>query len=100
MRTYNNSNREVPKIDNMTWLDFEKFCVDILKKNNFQIIHHYKKEEKHGVDILCEKNGKTYAIQCKSYSSMVRQDSVFEVERGKKYFNADIGVLMTNNFFL
>ena len=99
MRTYNNLNREAPKTDNMTWLDFEKLCVDILQKNKFQIIHHYKKEEKHGVDILCEKNGKTYAIQCKSYSSMVRQDSVFEVERGKKYFNADVGVLMTNNFF-
>ena len=37
MRTYNNSNREAPKIDNMTWLDFEKLCVDILKKNSLKL---------------------------------------------------------------
>lgn len=83
MRTYNNSNREAPKIDNMTWLDFEKLCVDILQKNKFQIIHHYKKEEKHGVDILCEKNGKTYAIQCKSYSSMVSRIVFLKWNEGK-----------------
>lgn len=43
-----------------------------------------------GVDILAEKNGISYAIQCKKYSGKVGVDAVQQVLAGKGYYQCDI----------
>lgn len=90
---------ELDRVKRMSWYDFELFCVKILKQNGYEVIYHYEKEQKHGIDILAQKDKKTYAIQCKKYSSLLNCDGVYEAMQGKEYFNADIAVVMTNSCF-
>lgn len=90
---------ELNNLKSMSWLDFEFFCIKILKQNGYEVISHYGKDQKCGIDILAQKDKKIYAIQCKKYSSLVNCDGIYEVLRGKEYFNADIAVVLTNSFF-
>lgn len=48
---------------------------------------------------MASREGWKYAIQCKNYSSKVGNRAVQEAYSGKDYYNADIAVVMTNNFF-
>ena len=79
--------------------DFEYFCSDILKKNGFSNVRVTKGSGDFGVDILCSKDNLLYAIQCKKYASKVGSHAVQEVYSGKDYYNADVAVVLTNNYF-
>lgn len=91
---YLNSNN-----DNLDGHQFETYCAELLKRNNFFHVFVTKGSGDFGVDILAEKDGWKYAIQCKNYSAKVGNHAVQEVYSGKDYYNADIAVVMTNNFF-
>lgn len=69
--------------DNMTGHDFEYFCADLLQKNGFQNITVTQGNGDHGVDILAEKTGVSYAIQCKCYSKDIGNAAVHQVHAGK-----------------
>ena len=90
---------ETYKIDGKTWKEFERFCSQTLQRNGYKIIKEYSVQERHGVDIFAELNGKTYAIQCKSYKNPIGSESVIEANSGKKYCGADMAVIMTNSTF-
>lgn len=85
--------------DDMTGEEFEKFCVVILSKNNFINVKQTKSSGDQGVDILAEKDGIKYAIQCKCYSKPVGNHAIQEVYSGKNYYNCHIGVVLTNQTF-
>lgn len=85
--------------DTMTGEEFEKYCVAILKKNNFINVRQTKSSGDQGVDILAEKDGIKYAIQCKCYSKPVGNHAIQEVYSGKNYYNCHIGVVLTNQNF-
>lgn len=50
-----------------------------------------------GVDVLAEKNNILIAIQCKLYSKPVGNKAVQEIIAGKSFYNANYGVVVTNN---
>lgn len=85
--------------DNLDGHHFEVYCAELLKKNNFSHVSVTKGSGDFGVDILAEKDGWKYAIQCKNYSSKVGNHAVQEVYSGKDFYNADIAVVITNNYF-
>jgi len=85
--------------DDMTGEEFEKFCVVILSKNNFINVKQTKSSGDQGVDILAEKDGIKYAIQCKCYSKPVGNHAIQEVYSGKNYYNCHVGVVLTNQTF-
>lgn len=85
--------------DTMTGEEFEKYCVAILKKNNFINVRQTKSSGDQGVDILAEKDGIKYAIQCKCYSKPVGNHAIQEVYSGKDYYNCHIGVVLINQTF-
>lgn len=85
--------------DNMNGHEFEQYSADILRKNGFSNVYVTKGSGDFGIDILASKDGWKYAIQCKKYSSKVGNHAVQEAYSGKDYYNADIAVVMTNNFF-
>lgn len=85
--------------DDMTGEEFEKFCIVILSKNNFINVKQTKSSGDQGVDILAEKDGIKYAIQCKCYSKPVGNHAIQEVYSGKDYYNCHIGVVLTNQTF-
>lgn len=85
--------------DYMTGVDFELFCADLLRKLGFVNVEPTKASGDHGADILAEKDGITYAIQCKCYSSNIGNAAVQQALAGKQYYQKDIAVVLTNQYF-
>lgn len=78
---------------------FETQCAELLKKNGFINVIVTKKSGDHGADVLAEKDGISYAIQCKYYSSAVGNSAVQEAFSAKAFYGKDIAVVMTNSYF-
>ena len=85
--------------DYMDGHDFEYFCADILTKNGFSSVEVTQGSGDHGIDILAEKDGITYAIQCKCYSKDIGNAAVQQAHTGKSIYKKDIAVVLTNRFF-
>lgn len=85
--------------DNMEGHEFEYYCADILKSNGFSNVEVTQGSGDHGIDILAEKDGITYAIQCKCYSSNIGNAAVQQAHSGKSIYKRDIAVVLTNQYF-
>lgn len=86
-------------IDTLDGYDFEKICGHILCCNGFVNICVTSGSKDRGIDIIAEKNGMKYAVQCKHYSSNVGNHAVQEAFSGKSIYNADVAVVLTNSYF-
>lgn len=78
---------------------FETQCAELLKKNGFINVIVTKKSGDHGADVLAEKDGISYAVQCKYYSGTVGNSAVQEAFSAKAFYEKDIAVVMTNSYF-
>ena len=63
--------------DEMEGHEFEYFCADLLEKRGFEEVEVTKGSGDYGVDILAEKDGVTYAIQCKRYEPLLYGNALF-----------------------
>lgn len=90
---------DIQDFDNMNGHDFEYYCADILRKNNFEQVEVTQGSGDQGVDIIAYKDGLKYAIQCKNYSSHLGNTPVQEVFAGKTFYKCHIAVVMTNQTF-
>jgi restriction system protein len=52
-----------------------------------------------GIDILAERDGISYGIQCKNYSAPIGVKAVQEVYAGIDYYDCMVGVVMSNQYF-
>jgi hypothetical protein len=52
-----------------------------------------------GIDVIAEKDGYKVVIQCKLYSKPVGNKAVQEVQAGKGYDSADLGIVVTNSSY-
>lgn len=86
-------------MDEMRGHDFEYFCADLLEKQGFVDVEVTRGSGDFGVDILAEKDGVTYAVQCKRYQGTVGVDAVLQVYAGKDYYGRMVGAVMTNQYF-
>lgn len=86
-------------IDEMEGHEFEYFCAELLKDNGFVEVEVTKGSGDYGIDILAEKEGVTYAIQCKCYADMVGVKAVQEAYAGRDYYDRMVGAVMTNQYF-
>lgn len=86
-------------IDEMEGHDFEYFCAELLKKRGFEEVEVTKGSGDYGVDILAEKEGITYAIQCKCYAEPVGVKAVQEAYAGRDYYDRMVGAVLTNQYF-
>lgn len=78
---------------------FEQYCADLLTQNGFTQVEVTKASGDFGIDVLAEKDGVTYAIQCKYYTDKVGNHAVQEAFAGKEYYDRMIAVVMTNSTF-
>ena len=85
--------------DSMSGIEFESFCAYVLSKNNFKSVKTTPASGDHGIDILAEKDGISYAIQCKCYSSDIGNSAVQQAHTGKSLYHKDIAVVLTNRYF-
>ena len=86
-------------MDEMEGHDFEYYCADLLKERGFLDVEVTKGSGDFGVDILAEKDGVTYAIQCKCYSAPVGVAAVQEAYAGRDYYDRMVGAVLTNQYF-
>ena len=87
------------EVDQMDGLEFERWCADLLRTLHYENVENTVASGDQGVDIIAKKNGKRYAIQCKRYNSWLGNTPVQEVYAGKKYYDCDVAVVMTNSRF-
>lgn len=91
-----------PKVCSMDELDgheFEYYCADLLRTRGFLEVEVTKASGDYGIDILAEKDGVTYAIQCKCYTAPVGVKAVQEAFAGREYYEKMVGAVLTNQYF-
>lgn len=92
--------RRMPKdYDLMEGHEFEAFCANLLQQCGFQNVEVTRGSGDYGVDILAEKEGITYAIQCKCYNAPVGVKAVQEAYAGRDYYDRMVGAVLTNQYF-
>jgi len=69
--------------------EFEAYVALLLEDNGFKHVALTKGSGDQGVDILAERNGKTYAIQCKNYEGSVGNFAVQEAYTGAQFYGCD-----------
>ncbi len=87
------------KLDEIEGHDFEYYCAELLKKRGFIDVSVTKGSGDYGVDVLAEKDGVTYAIQCKAYSAPVGVKAVQEAYAGREFYDRMVGAVLTNQYF-
>lgn len=86
-------------IDFMEGHEFEFYCADLLERRGFQEVEVTKGSGDYGIDILAEKDGVTYAIQCKCYAAPVGVKAIQEAYAGRDYYDRMVGAVLTNQYF-
>ena len=92
-------NARAHALDHMEGLEFEYYCADLLAANGFIEVEVTKGSGDYGIDILAEKDGVTYAVQCKRYTGLVGVKAVQEAYAGRDYYDRMVGAVMTNQYF-
>lgn len=88
-------------VDQMEGHDFEHWCAKLLFKIGFCNVEVTRGSGDQGVDVIAEKDGIRYAIQCKCYSKDLGNGPIQEVAAGKSMpqYRCQIGAVMTNRYF-
>lgn len=86
-------------IDKMTGYEFEWFCAKLLRKIGYYNVLVTQSSSDQGIDVLAEKDGVRFAIQCKHYSGTVGNKAVQEAYAGCRYYDCDVPIVMTNSYF-
>ncbi len=88
----------IDDIDLMTGLEFEEFIAKLFIKMGYSA-NTTKGSGDQGVDVIAEKHGVKYGIQCKCYANAVGNSAIQEVVAGKQFYNLDKLLVITNNCF-
>lgn len=83
----------------LTGEEFEQYVALLLADHHYRHIEITKGSGDQGVDILCERNGQTYAIQCKNYAGAVGNFAVQEAYAGAEFYGCDIPVVVCPGTF-
>lgn len=79
-------------------IDYENSVATTLKEMGFDV-HTTKASGDQGADVLAQKNGISFAIQCKMYSKPVGNKAVQEANAGRNFYSCDYGVVVSNAGF-
>lgn len=81
----------------MTGQEYEDFVSGYLRRQGFHHIQHTGRTGDLGVDFVAQKGMRTYAIQCKYYSSPVDGSAVQQVVAGKACYGCNSALVITNS---
>ena len=85
--------------DQLEGHEFEYYCAELLRKKGFIEVEVTKGSGDYGADILAEKDGVTYAIQCKCYTAPIGVKAIQEAHAGRDYYDRMVGAVLTNQYF-
>lgn len=97
-RRFRKDNR-INRFDDMEGHEFEYYCAELLERHGFIDVEVTRGSGDYGVDILAEKEGVTYAIQCKCYNGPVGVKAIQEAYAGRDYYDRMVGCVLTNQYF-
>jgi restriction system protein len=89
---------QLADIDHMNGVEFERYIGGILKSQSYRVRYTAITGD-YGVDLLAEKNHRTYAIQAKRYTGSVGNHAIMEANTGKTHYKAHKAVVITNSSF-
>ena len=87
------------KIDAMDGVEFEKFCVYLVRMLGFVNIYTTPKTGDYGADLVFEKGGRKYVMQCKRYNNNVPNSAVQQVYSSMPIYEAERAIVVTNSHF-
>ena len=79
--------------------EFEAYFALVLSDNGFKNVEITKGSGDQGVDILTERNGRSYAIQCKNYDGAVGNFAVQEAFAGAEYYGCELAAVVCPGTF-
>lgn len=88
----------IDDIDLMTGIEFEEFIAKLFVKMGYTA-KTTKSSGDQGVDVIAEKNGTKFGIQCKCYANVVSNSAIQEIVAGKQLYRLDKLIVITNNNF-
>lgn len=74
--------------------EFEAYVALVLRDNGFRHVELTGGSGDQGADILAERNGRRYAIQCKNYEGAVGNFAVQEAYAGAQYYGCDLAAVV------
>ena len=83
--------------DEMEGTEFEEYCAELLEAKGFENVEMTPASHDYGIDIIADKDGISYAIQCKCYSDPIGIKAIQEAYAGKDYYDSMVAVVMTND---
>ena len=83
----------------MDGFEFEELTCDILVANGFEIAESTQNSGDFGVDVIAQRDGIIYAIQCKRYNGPVGIDAVQQVYAGRDFYECNVAIVLTNSYF-
>ncbi len=73
----------------LTGGEFEAYVAEVLRDNGFKRVQVTKGSGDQGADVLAERNGISYAIQCKNYEGSVGNFAVQEAYAAAQFYRCD-----------
>lgn len=83
----------------LTGEEFEIYMAQVLSDNGFKKVEVTRLSGDQGADILAERNGKSYAIQCKNYAGAVGNAAVQEAYAGAQFYGCDLAAVVCPTSF-
>lgn len=78
---------------------FEHKIASILKLAGYENVEVTQASQDYGADVLAQKDGVQYVVQCKYYTSAVGVAAVQQVFASKMHYSAHVAVVATNSVF-
>lgn len=85
-------------VDDMSSEQFERYVSELLKKQGYKTARTDARND-YGVDIVAERDGVRYAVQCRRYSEDISRSAVSDVVTDRHYFNCGKAMVVTNRYF-
>lgn len=85
-------------IDTLTGHEFEFFLRNLFEKMGYTV-GNTKLSGDQGADLIVSKAGEKIVVQAKKHTNKVTNKAIQEVVAAIKHYNADKGMVVTNNFF-
>ncbi len=88
-------------IEDISPYDYEFKVAEHLKAKGFTNVNTTPKSGDYGADVLAEKDGKRFCIQCKMYNSknLVGVKAIQEIYTAKSYYKCDYALVFTTSDF-
>lgn len=90
--------RETPVNKPRAWDDYERECAIALRGAGFDVKLTSGGAD-YGADLICFKDHRTFAIQCKLYSRSVGLKAVQEILAARSHYSADFAVVCSESGF-